>query len=200
MFKAFTTSARKLVSIAEEEATSLGHADIGPEHLLLAASHCGGPAETLLARLGVDEANVRKSIVQRQPANGSTEVSLSPDAVWTLAAAVRRADGRDDRRVGSAHILQALTETDAVQVILSECDVTPESVCAAVERYGRLASDSTHVTQPPLDDARALLQIVGRDSEVAAWLADRGIDEDAVRDAFRALALDFVSSANGDES
>jgi ATP-dependent Clp protease ATP-binding subunit ClpA len=197
VFKAFTVSARKLVSIAEEEATSLGHADIGPEHLLLAAAHCGGPAETLLARLGVDEADIRARIVALQPANGSTEVSLSPDAVWTLAAAVRRADGRDDRRVGSAHILHALAQTDAVQLILGQCDVTTESVCEAVDHYGRLADDTSQLA-PPLDDARELLAIVSRGGEVAAWLAHRGVDEGAVHDAFRALPLELAPTAIGE--
>ncbi|MDX6692030.1 MAG: Clp amino terminal domain, pathogenicity island component [Solirubrobacteraceae bacterium] len=197
MFKAFTTSARKLVSIAGEEATSLGHSDIGPEHLLLAAAYCGGPAETLLARLGIDEADVRARIVARRPMNGSTEVSLSADAVWTLAAAVRRADGQDARRVGSAHILHALTRAEAVRTILAECEVAPESVCDAVDSYGRLASDAAHIA-PPLDDARALLAIIARGGEVSAWLSHHGVDEDAVRDAFRALALALVPTANGE--
>jgi ATP-dependent Clp protease ATP-binding subunit ClpA len=200
MFKAFTTSARKVVSIAEDEACALRHQDIGPEHLLLGAARCGGPAETLLSRLGIGEAEVRSQIAAPEPVatNGSVpEVSLSPDAVWALAAAVRRADSRDDRRVGSAHILLALTASESVQAILLAFDVTPEGVRDAVERFAQLSNgDSAHVATP-VEDVRALLQIVRRDGDVAAWLAHRGVDEDEVRDAFRGLAFDQAESRNG---
>ncbi len=200
MFKAFTTSARQVVAIAEDEARALGHGDIGPEHLLLGASRCGGPAQTLLGRVGVAEADVRERLAGDEPPETTgepIEVSLSPDAVWVLAAAVRRADDREDRRVGSAHILFALTTSEAVQKILRDCAVTPETVCDAVERFAQLANgDAPHIP-PPVDDARALLQIVLRDGEVAAWLAHRGVDRDAIRDAFRALALDHEPAPNG---
>lgn len=63
----------------------------------------------------------------------------------------------------SAHILFALTPSDAVQAILRACEV------------------------------------VTRGGEVAAWLAHRGVDEDSVLDAFRAVVLARTPAAPEDE-
>ncbi|MEV5238607.1 Clp protease N-terminal domain-containing protein [Streptomyces cinnamoneus] len=54
MFQRFTKEARDVVVDAQEQARSLGHPEIGPEHLLLAAVHRDrAPGAATLARLGI---------------------------------------------------------------------------------------------------------------------------------------------------
>ncbi|HVF78828.1 MAG TPA: Clp protease N-terminal domain-containing protein, partial [Solirubrobacteraceae bacterium] len=198
MFKRFTPSARQAVLIATEEARGLGHGDIALEHLLLGALRSGGPSQFALAQSGVREGAIRARIGMRLPRGkpeGGPEVSLSADAVWTLAAAVRLADEANDAQVGSAHILHALVATAAVRQVLGDCDITTEAVTAALRAQPADRDDAFAAAVAGIDDgdpaaaARALMAIVLRRGPVAAWLAERGVDEAAVRRAFPALAL-----------
>ena len=136
MFKRFTPSARRIVLIATEEARGLGHGDIGPEHLLLGALRSGGPSQSALAQLGLREGAVRARIGMRLPrGNGDAdvEISLSADAVWTLAAAVRLADEGEDAQVGSAHILRALADAQGARQVLDDCEVSPQALATALQ-------------------------------------------------------------------
>jgi hypothetical protein len=200
MFKRFTPNARQVVLIATEEARGLGHSDISPEHLLLGALRSGGGSEFALAQLGLREGAIRARIGMRLPrgsADAGAEVSLSADAVWALAAAVRLADDADEPQVGSGHILRALTESTGAREVLAECGVARESVYAALRTQPPDADEVFAATIAGLDSAgdqaasaRALLAIVLRRGSVGAWLAERGVDESAVRRAFAVLELE----------
>lgn len=199
MFKRFTPSARRIVVIATEEARGLGHGDIGPEHLLLGALRSGGPSESALARLGLREGAIRARIgmrLARGNTDGGAEISLSADAVWTLAAAVRLADEGEDAQVGSAHILRALADAEGARQVLDDCEISPPALLAALRREPDEGDDDFAAAVAGLDRgdpaaaARALLAIVLRRGPVAGWLGERGVDESALRRAFPALALD----------
>lgn len=198
MFKRFTPSARRIVVIATEEARGLGHGDIGPEHLLLGAMRSGGPSEFALAQLGLREGAIRARIGMRLPrgqADDGVEISLSADAIWTIAAAVRLADEGNDAQVGSAHILRALADAEGARQVLDDCEVSPEAVLAALRREPEEGDEEFAAAVASLDRcdpaaaARALLAIVLRRGTVASWLAERGVDEAALRRAFPVLGL-----------
>lgn len=199
MFKRFTPSARRIVVIATEEARGLGHGDIGPEHLLLGALRSGGPSEFALAQLGLREGAIRARIGMRLPrgnADGSAQISLSAHAVWTLAAAVRLADEGDDPQVGSAHVLRALADAEGARQVLDDCEISLEAVLAALRREPDEGDEAFTAAVAGLDGGdpaaavRALMAIVLRRGPVAAWLAERGVDEAALRRAFPAPALE----------
>lgn len=198
MFKRFTPSARRIVVIATEEARGLGHGDIGSEHLLLGAMRSGGPSEFALARLGLREGAVRARIGMRLPrgqGDGGVEISLSADAVWTIAAAVRLADEGNDAQVGSAHILRALADAEGARQVLDDCEVSADALLAALRREPDEGDEEYIGAVAGLDRgdptaaARALLAIVLRRGPVAGWLGERGVDEAALRRTFPALAL-----------
>jgi len=199
MFKRFTPNARRIVLVATEEARGLGHGDLGPEHLLLGALRCGGAAQFALTELGLREGAIRARIGMQLP-RGNTDVgedlALSADGVWAIAAAVRLADDADEPQVGSGHILRALASAAGAREVLDTCGLTAEALLTALHRQPADSDELFAAAVAGLDGvdqgaaARALLAIVLRRGAVAAWLAERGVDESAVRRAFAALELE----------
>jgi ATP-dependent Clp protease ATP-binding subunit ClpA len=199
MFNRFTPSARRIVSIATEEARGLGHGDIGPEHLLLGALRSGSASQLALAQLGLREGDVRARIGMNLPRGGtdlSADISLSAAAVWVLAAAVRLADDGDEPQIGSGHILRALVNAPGAREVLAACAISEPALRAALRRQPAGGDERFAAAVAAVDDgesgaaARALLAIVLRRGPAAAWLAERGVDASAVRRAFPALEFE----------
>ena len=204
MFKRFTPAARRIILIAIEEAHGLGHADIAPEHLLLGALRCGGPAQLALAQLGLREGAIRARIGMRLAranaadadvdADARAEPTLSADAVWAIAAAVRMADDADEPQVASSHVLRALVAAAGARDVLAACAVSEAHVLGALYDLPPEDDEDFAAAVAAIDGldpdapARALAAIVLRRGPVAAWLAERGVDEAAVRRAFPAAA------------
>ena len=204
MLKRFTPNARRIVLIATEEARGLGHGELGPEHLLLGALRSGGASEFSLTELGLREGAVRARIGMRLPrddVDASADVMLCAGAVWALAAAVRLADAADDLQVGSGHVLRALIDAAGAREVLADCQISADAVRAALRRQPADHDEQFAVAIAAVDGgdpvaaARALIAIVLRRGPVAAWLAERGVDESAVRRAFSALELERVAPA-----
>jgi|GEM_PF-2290250 len=221
MFKRFTPSARQVVLIALDEARGHGHAEMGPEHLLLSMLRSGGTAQSALAALGLHEGPARARVRAQLP-DGATDpdggtsedVSLSAEAVFALAAAVRLADESGAEQVGSGHVLLALAHADGAQAVLHDCAISHAALRAAVDAQPPEHEDGyvPETVNPRGDsrpipvrmgpeligdlgsavaDARTLLAIVLRGGQVAAWLAECGIDEAAIRQDFGSLELGF---------
>lgn len=202
MLKRFTPNARRIVLIATEEARGLGHGELGPEHLLLGALRSGGASEFSLSELGLREGAVRARIGMKLPrdtAGGGGDVTLGAGAVWALAAAVRLADDGDEPQVGSGHVLRALIDAAGAREILADCRISVDAVRAALRRQPADSDEQFAAAIAAVDGgdpvaaARALIAIVLRRGPVAAWLAERGVDESAVRRAFSALQLERVT-------
>ena len=64
MFERFTDRARRVVTLAQREARTLGHDDIGTEHILLSLIREGGGAAQLLATAGVDHDRTRQQVIE----------------------------------------------------------------------------------------------------------------------------------------
>ena len=131
---------REAVHLARGEAAALGHASLGPEHLLLGLLSTGrGRGADVLNLLGVTLPNARAEVRrlsdgQSGPATGSSPATdgraASPRARKTLEYAVREAVRRGDAELALEHVLLAiLAGEDRRSVeVLEALDVTREQV------------------------------------------------------------------------
>ena len=79
MFERFTTDARQVVVLAQEEARTLGHDSIGTEHLLLALLRLDTATTAVLRRHGLDHAGAAEAVAASAGGEG-----LDADALRTL--------------------------------------------------------------------------------------------------------------------
>src|SRR5918996_4716489 len=95
MFERFSSQARRVVVLAQEEARGLDHDYIGTEHILLGLIHEGdGVAAQALASLEVDLTAVREAVEQLAPrgeASPSGHIPFTPRAKKVLELSLREA-------------------------------------------------------------------------------------------------------------
>lgn len=112
-FDKFTKRARKVLSLAQEEARSLNHNYIGTEHLLLGLLSEGeGVAAQVLSKLGVDLKEIR-SKVEFIIGRGDHvvlegEIGLTPRAKKVIALAMDEAHRMQHHYIGTEHLLLGL--------------------------------------------------------------------------------------------
>jgi ATP-dependent Clp protease ATP-binding subunit ClpA len=112
MFERFTSTARHVVVLAQEEARDLRHNYIGTEHLLLGL--LGEPDEVAaraLGRFGMSLAGAReelKAIIGPGKESMSGHIPFTPRAKKTLELALREALQLHHRYIGTEHILLGL--------------------------------------------------------------------------------------------
>ncbi len=111
-FDKFTERARKVLSLAQEEAQRFQHNYIGTEHLLLGlAREREGIAGQVLLSLGVDLEKVRQAvehIIGRGDRVVLGEVGLTPRAKKVIELAVDEARRLDHHYIGTEHLLLGL--------------------------------------------------------------------------------------------
>jgi hypothetical protein len=168
MFERFTDQARRIVALAQEEARTLNHDDIGTEHILLALIREGsGMAAQALTALGITEEAARQRVEevtgrgQRRPPRGRTP--FTPWARKALELSLREALAIGNSSIGTEHILLGLVrvgEGPAAQV-LAGLGVDPNRVRQQVIRLvsasrgkaepgpGRAATSGGERTPPP---------------------------------------------------
>ncbi|NPV08062.1 MAG: ATP-dependent chaperone ClpB [Anaerolineae bacterium] len=185
-YSKFTERAREALAGAQERARESHHPQIEPEHLLLALlEQPDGVVSRVLAKMGVDQASVRRealSRLERMPtAHGAVQVYLSRALDAVLRESLEEAQNMRDDYVSTEHMLLALTgpsagataqwlrrlgiERDAVLRALTQVrgsqrvtDPNPEGKYQALERYGR---DLTQMAaQGKLDP------VIGRDEAI----------------------------------
>jgi ATP-dependent Clp protease ATP-binding subunit ClpC len=113
MFELFTDRARRAVVRAQEEARTLDHDYVGPEHLLLGLTHegVGGTAARVLESLGLAQEAVRQraaEVAGRGEQAPSGHLPFTPQAKEVLRLALDEAVRLDHRYVGTEHILLGL--------------------------------------------------------------------------------------------
>ena len=126
MLERFTDRARRVVTLAEEEARRLNHDWIGTEHMLLGLIHDGdGVAAKALESLGISLQAVRAQVVeiigqgQQVP---SEVIPFTPRAKKVLELSLRESLQLGHNYIGTEHILLGLIrEGDgvAVQVLIA---------------------------------------------------------------------------------
>jgi ATP-dependent Clp protease ATP-binding subunit ClpA len=113
MFGRFTDEARRVLALAQEEATGLHHNRIGTEHILLGLADEGdGIAAEALQALGIGPEAVREQVCamsghgQEAPAAGHSQYTLR--AKKALDASLREALRLGHHHIGTEHILLGL--------------------------------------------------------------------------------------------
>jgi len=125
MFERFTDRARRVVVLAQEEASMLNHNYIGTEHILLGLIHEGeGVAAKALESMGISldavRAQVEEIIGQGQQAP-SGHIPFTPRAKKVLELSLREALQLGHNYIGTEHILLGLIregEGVAAQVLV----------------------------------------------------------------------------------
>lgn len=105
-----TEQGQRVLTLAKEEALSLGHHYIGTEHLLLGILAEGSAAASLVER-GTTLEHVRAGLlflVGRDQGDPQTEATLTPQARQILARADQEAQESGAKAVSPQHILHAL--------------------------------------------------------------------------------------------
>src|SRR5438477_2608912 len=111
-FDKFTERARKVLSLAQEEAQRFQHNYIGTEHLLLGLVREGeGVAAKVLSNLGVELNKVRSAvefIIGRGDRIVLGEIGLTPRAKKVIELAVDEARRLNHHYIGTEHLLLGL--------------------------------------------------------------------------------------------
>jgi len=129
----FTQRARRVLSLAHEEAERLHHNYIGTEHLLLGLiREEGGVAGRVLRELGLEPARV-KEMVERLTGVGrhsGGRIELAPATEQVLQLAIDEARRMGHHYIGTEHLLLGLVrQGEGVGVdVLRRLGITPEQV------------------------------------------------------------------------
>jgi hypothetical protein len=133
-FDKFTERARKVLSLAEDEARRFNHNYIGTEHLLLGLVREGdGVAAKVLSNLGVELIKVRTA-VERIIGRGDrivlSDIELTPRAKKVIELAVDEARRLNHDPIGTEHLLLGLVrEGEGIAAgVLESLGVTLEKV------------------------------------------------------------------------
>jgi ATP-dependent Clp protease ATP-binding subunit ClpC len=135
----FTQRARRVLSLAHEEAERLHHNYIGTEHLLLGLiREEGGVAGRVLRELGLDPARV-KEMVERLTGVGrhaGGRIELAPATEKVLQDAIEEARSLGHHYIGTEHILLGLVnQSEGVGLdVLKHLGITPEQVRRQTKR------------------------------------------------------------------
>ena len=187
-FEKFSERARRVLSLAQEEAQRFNHNYIGTEHILLGlVRETEGVAARVLSGLNVDLTKVRSAvefIIGRgeRPAQG--EIGLTPRAKKVVELAVDEARRMNHTYIGTEHLLIGLLrEGEGVAAgVLESLGVNLEKVRAETHRIlsnsggGSSTSSRSSTRTPTLDQlgvdlTKAALggkldPVVGRDTEI----------------------------------
>ncbi len=187
-FEKFSERARRVLSLAQEEAQRFNHNYIGTEHILLGlVRETEGVAARVLSGLSVDLTKVRSAvefIIGRgeRPAQG--EIGLTPRAKKVVELAVDEARRMNHTYIGTEHLLIGLLrEGEGVAAgVLESLGVNLEKVRAETHRIlsnsgGSGSSSSRSSTRTPtldqlgVDLTNAALggkldPVIGRDTEI----------------------------------
>jgi ATP-dependent Clp protease ATP-binding subunit ClpC len=111
-FEKFSERARRVLTIAQEEARNLNHSYIGTEHILLGlVREEDGVAARVLINLGIGLSKVRSAvefIIGRGEKPGSGETGLTPRAKKVIELAIDEARQMGHNYIGTEHLLLGL--------------------------------------------------------------------------------------------
>ena len=139
-FEKFSERARRVLTLAQEEAQSLNHSYIGTEHILLGlVREEEGIAAKVLANLGVGLSKVRASVefvIGRGDKPSSTETGLTPRARRVIELAIDEARYLSHNYIGTEHLLLGLLrEGEGIASgVLDSLGITIDRARAEVER------------------------------------------------------------------
>src|SRR6187551_3722070 len=151
-FDKFTERARRVLTLAQEEAHRFNHNYIGTEHLLLGLVREGeGVAARVLTNMGVQLPKVRSAvefIIGRGEGAVIGEIGLTPRAKKVIELAVDEARRLDHSYIGTEHLLLGLVrEGEGIAAgVLESLGVNLEKVRAQVMQV--VSQNASSYNQP----------------------------------------------------
>jgi ATP-dependent Clp protease ATP-binding subunit ClpC len=139
-FEKFSERARRVLTLAQEEAQRFNHTNIGPEHILLGiVGEPDGIAAKVMVNLGVSLNKVRSAvefIIGHGEATTRGEVGLSPGAKRVIELAIDEARYIGHNYIGTEHLLLGLLrEGEGIAArVLDSLGVTLEKVRAEITK------------------------------------------------------------------
>ena len=131
-FEKFSERARRVLSLAQEEAQRFNHTYIGTEHILLGlVRETDGVAAKVLSNLGVELNKVRSAvefIIGRGERTTTGEIGLTPRAKKVIELAVDEARRLQHNYIGTEHLLIGL---------MREGEGVPAGVLESLGRHPR---------------------------------------------------------------
>ncbi len=133
-FEKFSERARRVLTLAQEEARHFTHSYIGTEHILLGlVRENEGVAAKVLTNLGVDLSKVRSAVeftMERGEKPSGGEIGLTPRAKRVIELAIDEARHLGHNYIGTEHLLLGLLrEGGGIAVsVLDSLGVTLEQV------------------------------------------------------------------------
>jgi Uma2 family endonuclease len=130
----FTQRARRVMSLAQEEAEKFQHSSIGTEHLLLGMlREGGGVASHVLRQLGLKEDGVEEAVRRLTKAShraSGSQLDLSEETKRVMELAVAEARGLEHRYIGTGHLLLGLIrQSQSVAIdIIKEFGVSSQEI------------------------------------------------------------------------
>lgn len=189
-FEKFSERARRVLSLAQEEAQRFNHTYIGTEHILLGlVRETDGVAAKVLSNLGVELNKVRSAvefIIGRGERTTTGEIGLTPRAKKVIELAVDEARRLQHNYIGTEHLLIGLMrEGEGVPAgVLESLGVTLDKIRAETSRIlsqnvqqeqrgsrGRSTSGTPTLDQLGVDLTKAAREgkldpTVGREKEI----------------------------------
>lgn len=146
----FTQRARRVLSLAHQEAERSRKQKISTEHLLLGlVDEEGGVAGRVLRELGLEPDRVRE-VVEREAGEGKytgSKIELAAETQLVLEFAIDEARRLGHHNIGTEHILLGLVRSEgAAREILRKLGVTPEQVRRQTHRV--INESSAPIAQP----------------------------------------------------
>ncbi len=166
-FERFTERARRVLSLAQEEAEAFNHRYIGTEHILLGLLREGeGTAARVLAEFSVDTERVRRAIeyiVGRAERAAPRERELTAQAKKALEYAVDEARRLSHSYIGTEHLLLGLLRSrdNVASSVLDNVGVSLDKMRERLiqvlqEIPAPVAASSTRQSKTPYIDALGL--------------------------------------------
>jgi len=153
MFERFTDRARRVIVLAQEEARTLRHDYVGPEHVLLGLVDEGeGVASTVLESMGIGSEVVRQRV---EEATGSGErapsgrIPFIPQTKELLKLALGESQQLGHHYIGTEHILLGLMrqpDSKAAQVLAAlgaDLNGAREEIIRVLDEYRRRHGNQT---------------------------------------------------------
>jgi RNA polymerase sigma factor (sigma-70 family) len=125
----YTTQTQRVLTLAKEEALSLKHYYIGPEHLLLGILAEGSAAVSLVEQ-GTTLVHVRAGLlflVGKDQGDSAAGMNLTPQSLQVLAWAGQEAQENKETAISPQHILYALQCTECEDGLLQALGVERRS-------------------------------------------------------------------------
>jgi ATP-dependent Clp protease ATP-binding subunit ClpA len=221
MFERFTDRARRVLVIAQEEARTLEHAFIRPEHLLLGLARGEGVASTALSDLGLRYAAMRErfaeAVAPMPKAGRLDKVPFSPQAKKTLELSLREALQLGHNYIGTEHILLGLlrgsegadAKDNRVKDLIGDLaarlrehviELVPGATAPSRMRSPAVASATERARQlagpAPMTTGHLLTAVLeDPDSQASRALAALGVSQEALAAALAEAAVSGTSDA-----